>query len=356
MTGNAPVENDNSALQFELNATRQFVPWLIEQDISLGFSTYQSGKVMLIGHNQRQQLSIFERTFERPMGMWSDGQTLLLSNLYHLHRFNNTLGAHDEADGYDRLYAPHVSYVTGDLDVHDVSMGADAKPVFVNTLFSCIATTSDTASFKPIWQPDFITDLQPEDRCHLNGMAMRDGKPAYVTAIGKTNVGEGWRSHRESGDIIIDIDSNEIVAHGLSMPHSPRWHNDQLWLANSGTGEFGRVDLDSGSFEPLVFCPGYIRGVAFCGDYAVLGLSRPRDNKTFNGLSLDARLEQEKVPARSGLVVVDLKTGGMPHALYAEGFISELYDVVLLPGVKRPSMIGFRNDQIRRVSSIDQPR
>ncbi|MCH1549944.1 MAG: TIGR03032 family protein, partial [Pseudomonadales bacterium] len=134
------------------------------------------------------------------------------------------------------------------------------------------------------------------------------------------------------------------------------WHNDQLWLANSGTGEFGRVDLDSGSFEPLVFCPGYIRGVAFCGDYAVLGLSRPRDNKTFNGLSLDARLEQEKVPARSGLVVVDLKTGGMPHALYAEGFISELYDVVLLPAVKRPSMIGFRNDQIRRVISIDQPR
>ena len=204
--------------------------------------------------------------------------------------------------------------MTGDLDVHDVSMGADGKPVFVNTLFSCIATTSDTASFKPIWQPDFITDLQPEDRCHLNGMAMRDGKPAYVTAIGKTNVGEGWRSHRESGGIVIDIDSNEIVVQGLSMPHSPRWHNNQLWLANSGTGEFGRVDLDSGSFEPLVFCPGYIRGVAFCGDYAVLGLSRPRDNKTFNGLSLDARLEQEKVPARSGLVVVDLKTGGMPHA------------------------------------------
>lgn len=355
MTGNALVENYNSAPQFELNATRQFVPWLIEQDISLGFSTYQSGKVMLIGHNQRQQLSIFERTFERPMGMWSDGQTLLLSNLYHLHRFNNTLGAHDEADGYDRLYAPHVSYVTGDLDVHDVSMGADGKPVFVNTLFSCIATTSETASFKPIWQPDFITDLHPEDRCHLNGMAMQDGKPAYVTAIGKTNVGEGWRSHRESGGLVIDVDSNEIVAHGLSMPHSPRWHNDQLWLANSGTGEFGRLDLNSGSFEPLVFCPGYIRGVAFYGDYAVLGLSRPRDNKTFNGLALDARLEQEKVPARSGLVVVDLKTGAMPHALYAEGFISELYDVVVLPQVKRPSMIGFRNDQIRRVISIDHP-
>jgi uncharacterized protein (TIGR03032 family) len=119
------------------------MPWLIEQDISLGFSTYQSGKVMLVGHNQQQQLSIFERTFERPMGLWSDGQTLLLSNLYHLHRFNNTLGPGDDADGYDRLYAPHLSHVTGDLDVHDLAMGEDGRPVFINTLFSCLATTSE---------------------------------------------------------------------------------------------------------------------------------------------------------------------------------------------------------------------
>jgi uncharacterized protein (TIGR03032 family) len=330
------------------------MPWLIEQDISLGFSTYQSGKVMLVGHNQQQQLSIFERTFERPMGLWSDGQTLLLSNLYHLHRFNNTLGPGDDADGYDRLYAPHLSHVTGDLDVHDLAMGEDGRPVFINTLFSCLATTSETASFKPLWQPGFISDLQPEDRCHLNGLAMRDGKPAYVTVIGPSNVADGWREHRESGGVVIDIESGETVVEGLSMPHSPRWHNDQLWVANSGTGEFGRVDLASGQFEPLLFCPGYIRGAAFYGDYAVLGLSRPRDNKTFSGLMLDARLTKEKVEARSGLVVVDLKTGAMPHALYAEGFITELYDVVVLPGVKRPSLIGFKSDQIRRVLSIEQ--
>ena len=353
MTEQNNKDVSQAAPQFEINCSRQFVAWLIEQNISLCFSTYQSGKVFLLGHNEQKSLSVFERTFERAMGLWSDGETLLMSNLYHLHRFNNTLDAGQDVDGYDRLYVPRLSHITGDIDVHDLALGADGKPVFINTLFSCLATVSDTHSFKPLWQPSFISDLQPEDRCHLNGLAMKDGAPAYVTAISTTNVNEGWREHRQSGGVVIDIESNEIVGDGFSMPHSPRWHNGKLWLANSGTGEFGWVDLASGKFEPVVFCPGYIRGAAFHGNFAILGLSRPRDNKTFNGLALDERLEKEQIAARSGLVVVDLTTGGIPHSLNAEGFISELYDVVVLPGVKRPSMIGFKNDQIRRVLSIE---
>jgi uncharacterized protein (TIGR03032 family) len=346
--------SEQAAPQFELNATRQFVPWLAEQQISLGFSTYQSGKVLLIGHNDNAQMSIFERTFERPMGLWSDGQTLLASSAYQLHRFTNTLGPAEDADGYDRLFVPQVSYVTGDIDIHDIAMGEDNRPIFVNSLFSCLATVSETASFKVLWQPRFITELQPEDRCHLNGLAMKDGKPGYVTAIAKTNVGDGWRDHRSNGGIVIDVESGEIVAEGLSMPHSPRWHDGTLWLANSGTGEFGSIDLATGRFEPLTFCPGYIRGMAFHKHYAILGISRPRHNKTFNSLALDARLEKEGVQARSGLLVVDLKTGGIVHALYAEGLVTELYDVVVLPGSKRPSLIGFKNDQIKRVLSVER--
>ncbi len=340
-------------IQFELNASRQFVAWMAEQGISLGFSTYQSGKVILLGHNTKQELSVFERSFHRPMGLWSDGQTLLLSSLYQIHRFQNSLQAGEDADGYDRLFVPQLSYISGDIDVHDLALMPDSRqPVFINTLFSCLATSSDEYSFKPVWQPKFISDLQPEDRCHLNGLAMRDGKPSFVTAVSDSNVTDGWRGHRDDGGIVIDVESNEIIARGLSMPHSPRWYQDKLWLANSGTGEFGSIDLDSGQFNPLVFCPGYIRGVAFHKNFAILGLSRPRDNKTFQGLALDARLTKEKLEARSGLYVVDLKTGGIPHWMHAEGFITELYDVVVLPGVKRPSMIGFQNDQIRRVLSM----
>jgi uncharacterized protein (TIGR03032 family) len=339
--------------EFELTATRQFMPWLKEQQISLAFSTYQSGKILLIGHNSSGDMSVFERTFERPMGLWSDGQTLLASSAYQLHRFVNSLDKGDSADDYDRLYVPQVSYITGDIDIHDIAMNNEGQPIFVNSLFSCLATVSETASFKPLWQPAFITALQPEDRCHLNGLAMKDGEPAYVSAIAKTNVNGGWRDHRRDGGIIIDVNSNEIVASGLSMPHSPRWHNNTLWVANSGTGEFGSIDPATGVFTPLAFCPGYIRGVSFHKNYAVVGLSRPRNNKTFSGLALDERLAAEGVSARSGLLVIDLTTGAIVHALYAEGFVTELYDVVVLPEVIRPSMIGFQNDQIKRLLSLE---
>lgn len=351
-TTNAP-ESTAQAPQFELNGSRQFVSWLIEHTVSLAFSTYQSGKVMFLGHNNKGELSIFERTFDRPMGLFAEGDTLFLSSLYQIHRFQNSLLAGQDTDGYDRLFVPQVSYITGDVDAHDMARDQQTGlPIFINTLFSCLATVSETHSFKPLWKPSFISELQPEDRCHLNGLAMRDGQPAFATAVANTNIADGWREHRQNGGVVVDIASNEIVAQGLSMPHSPRWYQGRLWLANSGTGEFGTIDLATGRFEPVVFCPGYIRGVSFYKDFAIIGLSRPRHNKTFQGLALDERLAQANVEARSGIYIVDLKAGSLPHWLHAEGIVTELYDVVCLPGVKRPSMIGFRNDQIRRVLSV----
>ena len=218
--------------EFELNTSRQFVAWLTEQNLSLGFSTYQSGKMFLIGHNSTGSLSVFERTFERPMGLWSDGEALWLSTLYQIHRFKNSLPAGDLNDGYDRLFVPQMSYVTADIDVHDVvAANRDALPVFVNTLFSCLATVSADASFKPIWQPPFISQLAPEDRCHLNGLAFKDDQPAYVTAIASTNVTDCWREHRHHAGIVMDVKSNEFIAQGLSIPHSSRWAEKNCgWL------------------------------------------------------------------------------------------------------------------------------
>jgi uncharacterized protein (TIGR03032 family) len=347
------IEPEQKQPDFEINASRQFMSWLIEQNISLGFSTYQSGKVFLIGHNPDQSLSVFERTFNRPMGLWTDGDVLWLSTLYQLYRFKNSLPTGANTEGYDRLFVPQKSYMTADIDVHDIApVDSQAAPIFVNTLFSCLATVSDDYSFKALWQPSFISELAPEDRCHLNGLALRDGLPAYVTAISTTNVADGWRDHRHGGGVVMDVASNQVIAQGFSMPHSPRWAHDKLWVANSGAGEFGYIDMDTGKFEVVAFCPGYIRGVTIVGDYAVVGLSKPR-HKTFQGLPLDARLTKENIGARCGLYVVDLIKGGTPHWLTMEGLVTELYDVVSLADVARPSMIGFRNDQIRRVISLE---
>jgi len=328
-------------------ASRHFSGWLAGERISLAVSTYQSGKLFLIGRKQGDRLSVFERTFNRCMGLWSDGQTIYLASVFQVWRLENALRPGQTDRGYDRLYVPRVGYTTGDIDVHDMAVDGEGRVLFVSTLFNCLATVSPRYNFEPRWRPPFVGRLVAEDRCHMNGLAMVDGHPRFVTACSRTDVVDGWREHRASGGVLIDVDSGEVVAHGLSMPHSPRWYRGRLWVLDSGTGRFGTIDLDEGRFHEVAFCPGYARGVSFVGDYAVVGLSRPRD-ATFTGLPLDAKLEQYGVAARCGLHVIDLKTGDVVHWLRIEGVVAELYDVVVLAGVARPKALGFKTDEIQR--------
>jgi uncharacterized protein (TIGR03032 family) len=344
-----------AAPSFAITTSRQFLAWMAEQRLSLALTTYQIGKLFALGLKPNGELAVFERTFNRCMGLCpsAEGNGFWMSSLYQVWRFENMLGPGEETNGHDRLYVPQQGITTGDCDIHDMAVTGDGQLVMVNTLFSCLATPSERHSFRPLWRPPFISRLAAEDRCHLNGLALRDGKPAYGSAVAASDAADGWREHRSGGGVLIDVQANEIVASGLSMPHSPRWYRDRLWLCNSGTGEFGSVDLASGRFEPLTFCAGYLRGVAFHGDYALLGTSKPRHNKTFSGLPLDDALAQRNVEARCGLQVVDLRTGDVVHWIRFEGLVEELYDVITLPGVRNPALIGFVSDEIRRLISIE---
>ena len=340
------------APKIEISTSRQFVSWLAETGGSLAFTTYQSGKVFLIGSNREaKRLSIFERTLDRPMGMMASGQRLAIGTMNQIVSFVDAAGAMRTKDGYDALYVPQVAHFTGDLDVHDVAFDGAGRIVFANTLFSCLAAVSETHSFKPLWTPPFISRLAAEDRCHLNGFALRDGAPAYATAVAATDLADGWRDHRVNGGVVVDVATGETICAGLSMPHSVRLHDGRLYVLNSGAGEFGGVDIATGRFEPIAFCPGYLRGLCFLAGHGVVGLSEPRENRTFAGLPLQERLG--KAEPRCGLYVIDLTTGDVAHWLRLEGFVSELYDVAALPGVIRPSMIGFRSDEIRRTISIE---
>jgi uncharacterized protein (TIGR03032 family) len=172
--------------------------------------------------------------------------------------------------------------------------------------------------------------------------------------VSQSDVADGWRDRRRDGGCVIDVRTNDIVADGLSMPHSPRVYRGKLWVHNSGTGWFGSIDRAKGCFEPLTFCPGYLRGLSFHGDYAIVGLSKPRENKTFSGLALDENLATRQAEARCGVQVIDLRSGDAVHWLRLEGIVSELYDVVALAGVRRPSALGFKTDEIRRTLSVGQ--
>lgn len=354
----APPPSSMTASQpsFEITTSRQLISWMAEQRLSLAFTTYQIGKLFTLGLKANGELAVFERTFNRCMGLCpsGEGNGFWMSSLYQIWRFENMLSPGESTDGYDRLYVPQIGLTTGDCDIHDLAVDGTGQLVFVNTLFSCLATTSATHSFRPLWRPPFISRLAAEDRCHLNGLALRDGQPGFVSAVAASDAADGWREHRRDGGVVIDVGANEIVATGLSMPHSPRWYRNQLWLCNSGTGEFGRVDLATGRFEPLTFCAGYLRGVTFHGDYALLGTSKARHNKTFSGLPLDEALAKRNVEARCGIQVVDLRTGDAVHWIRMEGMVEELYDVITLPAVRNPALIGFMSDEIRRLISLEE--
>lgn len=362
MTQNRP----HQAPRVEFFASRQFTSWLAESRVSLALTTYQAGKLFFVGLQPNSKLSIFERTFNRCMGLWSNGQTILMSTLFQLWRFENALAPGQWHNGYDRLYVPQLAYTTGDLDIHDLHVDKQGRIVFVNTLFGCLATVSRTHSFKALWKPPFISRLAAEDRCHLNGLAMKEGKAAYVTSVSQSDVADGWRDKRLDGGTVTDVQNNQIMLSGLSMPHSPRWHQGQLWLLEAGTGYFGRLSphpsplptLGEGekgvTFERIAFCPGFLRGLAFVGDFAIVGTSNARDNRTFSGLELDENLRQKEAVPRCAIHVIDLRTGDIVHWLRIDGFVKELYDIVVLPNVRRPMAIGLVNDEIRRMITIER--
>ncbi|BFM39748.1 TIGR03032 family protein [Synechocystis sp. LKSZ1] len=333
--------------QFEVKASRNLVQWLREQKVSLAFTTPPL-KLFLIGVKTDNRLSIFERTFNRCLGIATTQNSLYLSTRYEIWKLENVLPQGQIMnDGYDKQYVPRIVYRTGFLGIHDVAVDNSGRVIFVNTRFGCLATLSERYSFIPLWHPPFLSGIRPGDRCHLNGLAMKDGSPAYVTSVSQTDEFDGWRQHRANGGCIVDVKTNDVIVTGLSMPHSPRWYQDRLWLTNSGTGEFGYVNFATGRFEPIVFAPGFLRGLCFVGDYAVVGSSKPRHGDIYSGLALDDALKKHGEAPRLGFFIINLRTGEIENWLLLEGNLRELYDVVALPLVRQPMALGLISEEIQ---------
>jgi len=342
---------------FQVHISRSFPAWLVEQKLSLVVSTYQAGKIIVIGFNKKGEVSVVERSISRCMGVVPDAtaRNIYVAGIYNIVRFVNVIPEGQVSGDHDAIYVPQATFTTGDLDAHDMAITAKGELIFVNTLFSCLSTISMTHSFIPVWQPPFITKLVPEDRCHMNGFCLNEkGEPGYVTAVAETDLGGAWRDNRRDGGIVIDVQSNEIITRGLSMPHSPRMHRGKLYVQNAGTGHLGSIDLKTGKFEEIVFLPGFLRGMTFSGKYAIVGVSKKRKDRSFQGLELDDNLAKHKVQPKCGLYVIDLETGANMHHFEFTGFVEELYDVHVLNGIQRPNIIGFMTDEIRRMYSIGE--
>ncbi|BFM39749.1 TIGR03032 family protein [Synechocystis sp. LKSZ1] len=331
---------------YQISVTPYFTQWLAEQQVSLALTNTLGHSLFLIGLKPNGELAVCECKFDRCMGLTVvNSNTLYMVTRFQIWRLENALSAGQIAEtGADRIYLPQMAYTTGVLNIHDIAVDAEGSVVFVATRFNCLAKASTTKNFEPLWCPPFISHIMAPDHCHLNGLALHNGKLAYASSFSQTNTHEGWRQCQRHGGTITDIATNEIVVSGLSMPHSPRVYQGQLWVAQSGTGEFGKVDIKSGKFEPIVFGAGFLRGLAFWGNFAIVGSSKPRHSDFFNDLVLGERLAAQSLEPLRGLHIIDLKAGEIIHSLSLEGVQGEIYDVVVLPGVRRPVAISNPDD------------
>ena len=343
------VTQGDSAPPYVVQASPGFAAWLHATGNALAITTYQIGKLFLIGAPEPDRLSVTERTFPRCLGVVSSGSSLYLAGAHNILRFENVVPPGQQLEGHDAVFVPRVSWYTGDVFAHDLGVLPSGRPVFVNTLFSCLATVDEQSSFRSVWQPPFVSALRPEDRCHLNGLGMRDGLPRYVTVAGTGDSARAWRENRVGNGCIIDIASNEIVASGLTMLHSPRWHDGRLYVCNAGTGEVGEIDLTRGRFEPIAACPGFTRGLAFMGGHILAGLSLPRQHRDFSGLPLDERLTQNGQEPRCMIQVIDPARGEAAHWLALGGVVRELYDIACVEGARAPMVVGMGRGPIDRL-------
>jgi uncharacterized protein (TIGR03032 family) len=244
--------------------------------------------------------------------------------------------------------------MTGDIGVHEIACTTphpqpdspqqrEEELWVVNTRFSCLCTLHPDYSFVPRWRPPFITTLAAEDRCHLNGLVLVDGRPRYVTALGETDTPDGWRANKSRGGSLMEVRSGAVISHGLSMPHSPRWHDGRLWLLESGTGQLLLVDPASGRRQRVAGLPGFARGLALCGPYAFVGLSKIRKTSAMDGVPLADRRES----LQCGVGAVDWRSGQVIAMLEFQTGVEEIFDVQLLPGLRFPEVIGFQQETIQ---------
>lgn len=332
------------AVPFHYTQTESFVTLLQRLGASLLVTTYQANK-LLVARATGTGLSMLVRTFDQPMGLAVDARRLTLGTRTQIWVLRNApdIAPRIEPTGqHDACYLPRSCHVTGDIRGHEIAWVGEELWI-VNTRFSCLSSLHPDYSFMPRWRPPFITALAAEDRCHLNGLALVDGQPKYVTALGETDTANGWRANKPQGGCLLEVSSGELISRGLSMPHSPRWHDGRLWLLESGTGQLVLVDPTTGRWQQIAELPGFPRGLALAGPYAFVGLSKIRKTSAMDGVPLAERREQLKC----GVAVVDLRSGQVIALLEFQTAVEEIFDVQLLPGLRFPEVIGFQQETIQ---------
>lgn len=336
------TSNNNIGLApFTCSFSPQLPELLLKLNCSIAISTYQANKLVFISPVDENRVTQLPRDFTKPMGFEIIGDKMILATKDEVHYFENSkeLAAHypNKKNTYDSLFLPRTTFYSGQVDMHDVALGNDGIWA-INTSFSCLCQVTGNFNFIPKWQPKFISKLVSEDRCHLNGLVMLNGKPKYVTALGTTDTIQGWRENIVNGGVLIDVETNEIILDKLPMPHSPLLHNGELYMLLSASGELVKVNVKEKKYEVLKKLDGFCRGMDVCGDYLFVAMSKLRKNS-----STFAKLPFADKAGTAGIKVIHLPTKAIVGEFVYQSSVEEIYALKILKNSIRPNILNTAN-------------
>lgn len=336
----------NSLPPFSMQYSSNVPKLLMDLGCSIGLSTYQAGKVIIVSPKNDSQLIQLPRNFDKAMGIHLQNNKLLIATkdevLVLTNSFNLAKHYPPKPNTYDGLFIPRAAYFTGQLDIHDIAWGNNDEIYAVNTFFSSIIKINHNYSFTPIWSPPFITELASEDRCHLNGMAIKNGKPKYVSAFNTGNSPRSWKENITQTGIIMDIENNSFIAQNLPMPHSPRIFDDQLYILLSATGDLAQIGTKTKDIKPILNLGGFVRGMDKHGDYLFVGISKIREkSSTFSKLPI---LQKTK---HAAIKIIHLPSAQLVGEIVYLSSVEEIYDVHILPNLIRPNILNTERPEYK---------
>jgi uncharacterized protein (TIGR03032 family) len=314
---------------------------LLKLNCTIVLTTYQAGKLVLISPQNENAISLLPRSFNKPMGLSLHENRMAIATKDEIIVLENSpelaINYPNKKNTYDSLFVPRMTFYTGNVDMHDIAFGNEGIWA-INSSFSCLCQVNGNHNFIPKWKPPFITELVSEDRCHLNGLVMVNGKPKYVTALGTTNTVQGWRENIVAGGILMDVDTNEIILDKLAMPHSPHMHKGHLYLLLSASGELIKVNIAEKKYEVVKKLDGFCRGMDVIGDYAFIGMSKLRQNS-----STFAKLSFAQTANTAGVKIIHLPTKSLIGELTFKTSVDEIYEVSIFPNTIKPNVLNTIN-------------
>jgi uncharacterized protein (TIGR03032 family) len=287
---------------------------------------------MSLSANQ-QELVLSVVDFDRPHGVAASGNKIALSLNQQLRLFVSRDQCEDCcqvdrscATGNRREFSARQSRYTPGFSSPDLAWGTDGLWI-ANPAFSCLSTLTNDGRLLNLWKPGFTSEFSEEDQCRINGVAMENGTPRYVTAMAEWNTVGDWRKPVLNPGVIIHVPGGEVLCRGLFSPAAPRVHNGRLWVLEACSGQLCHVNRQTGEVDVVETFPGYTTGLDCHAGYGFVGLSSTcgaTDSAT-TPLAAQGNLW-------CGLAVVELATGKAVEAVKLLSGFESISSVAIVAG------------------------